>query len=146
MSDFSSSIEEAIDASKTHIFVIVGASGDLAKKKLYPSLWRLYLNKMLPDDTIVLGYARSDLTVEHLKERAQSYITVKKGQRRLFKNFWKMNHYIKGSYENQGDYRFLNQQITRIGTNEANRIFYLAVPPSVFGRVTSLIKETCMTT
>lgn len=145
MSSSSLDVDEAkIEASKTHIFVIIGASGDLAKKKLYPSLWRLYLRKKLPENTIIIGYSRSALTVEHLQERAQSYIKVKRGQKRRFRDFWKMNHYIKGSYDAVEGFEFLNQQMIRIGTSQANRIIYLAVPPSVFESVTSSIKECCM--
>ena len=32
----------------THIFVVFGASGDLAKKKIYPTLWAIYKNNLLP--------------------------------------------------------------------------------------------------
>lgn len=138
--------EREIEASKTHIFAIIGASGDLAKRKLYPSLWRLYVNKLLPEKTIIIGYARSELTLEHLKERTQSYIKVKRGQKRRFRDFWKMNHYIKGSYDALEDFGFLNKQMIKLGTRQANRIFYLALPPSVFQVVTARIKECCMAT
>ena len=33
---------EASDAKAAHIFVVFGASGDLAKKKIYPTLWALF--------------------------------------------------------------------------------------------------------
>jgi glucose-6-phosphate 1-dehydrogenase len=48
------------------VIVVVGASGDLAKKKTYPSLLDLYSANLLPRDTIIWGYARSRKTYESL--------------------------------------------------------------------------------
>ena len=47
-----------------HIFVVLGASGDLSKKKIYPTLWRLFRDGLLPQRTLFVGYARSNVTVE----------------------------------------------------------------------------------
>ncbi|XP_003378893.1 glucose-6-phosphate 1-dehydrogenase [Trichinella spiralis] len=51
-----------------HVFVIFGASGDLAKRKTYPTLWWLFRDRLLPPGTYFIGYARTALTVEQLKE------------------------------------------------------------------------------
>ena len=32
-----------------HTFVVMGASGDLARKKIYPTLWALFRDKLIPD-------------------------------------------------------------------------------------------------
>ena len=32
----------------SHVFVVFGASGDLAKKKIYPTLWALYRDSLMP--------------------------------------------------------------------------------------------------
>lgn len=32
----------------SHVFVVFGASGDLAKKKIYPTLWALYRDGLMP--------------------------------------------------------------------------------------------------
>jgi glucose-6-phosphate 1-dehydrogenase len=44
--------------------VVVGASGDLAKKKTFPALYELFLANLLPRSTIVFGYARSEMSEE----------------------------------------------------------------------------------
>ena len=43
---------------KRHLFVVFGASGDLAKKKIYPTLWSLFKEGLLPKNTTIVGYAR----------------------------------------------------------------------------------------
>jgi glucose-6-phosphate 1-dehydrogenase len=36
--------------------VVLGASGDLAKKKIYPVLWALYRDGLMPEQTRIVGY------------------------------------------------------------------------------------------
>lgn len=43
-------------------------AGDLAKKKIYPSLFALYYQGMLPEDCMIYGYARSDMTDDAFRE------------------------------------------------------------------------------
>ena len=41
------------------IIVVLGASGDLAKKKTFPALFALYQQNLLPKDVHIIGYART---------------------------------------------------------------------------------------
>jgi len=56
------------------VVVVVGASGDLAKKKTYPALLSLYDDNLLPNDTVVWGYARSAMTHEELRDRIRPFL------------------------------------------------------------------------
>lgn len=67
------------DGKIPHTFVIFGASGDLAKKKIYPTLWWLYRDDLLPKPTKFCGYARSMLTVDSIKEQCLPYMKVRSG-------------------------------------------------------------------
>ena len=44
--------------------VIFGASGDLANRKLFPSLFFLYTEKQMPQDFYLMGVARTAMTVQ----------------------------------------------------------------------------------
>ena len=48
--------------------VVVGASGDLARKKIYPALFALYVEGMLPEYFTIYGYARSKMSNEEFRE------------------------------------------------------------------------------
>uniref|UniRef100_A0A8C3JST9 glucose-6-phosphate dehydrogenase (NADP(+)) n=1 Tax=Calidris pygmaea TaxID=425635 RepID=A0A8C3JST9_9CHAR len=50
--------------------------GDLAKKKIYPTIWWLFRDGLLPDDTQVVGFARSPLTLEQLRQRLLPHLKV----------------------------------------------------------------------
>ena len=60
----------------THIFVVFGASGDLAKKKIYPTLWAIYKNNLLPNNTRFVGYSRSKISVEDIRARCKPWFKV----------------------------------------------------------------------
>lgn len=56
------------------LFLIL--QGDLAKKKIYPTLWWLFRDSLLPANTIFYGYARSKLTIEEVREKCHQYMKV----------------------------------------------------------------------
>jgi len=45
---------------ETHLFVILGATGDLTRRKLFPSLYRLSAKGALRGKSKILGYARKN--------------------------------------------------------------------------------------
>ncbi|XP_021946745.1 glucose-6-phosphate 1-dehydrogenase isoform X1 [Folsomia candida] len=130
-----------------HIFTILGASGDLAKKKIYPTLWWLYRDGLLPTNTYFFGYARSKMTIPELRAKCEPYMSVKPDESEAYEQFWQVNDYVAGSYDGRRDFELLNQEIAKKEKNAAaNRLFYLALPPSVFEPVTSSLRNTCMAT
>ena len=132
------------DGAYPHVLVIFGASGDLAKKKIYPTVWFLYRDGLLPKNTFIVGYARSKLTVDGLREKCEPHMKVKAEEKDLVEDFWKLNRYHAGSYDTRRDFELLDREIRGLGKGQANRLFYLALPPSVFEPVTTNIRETCM--
>nr|XP_032633845.1 glucose-6-phosphate 1-dehydrogenase [Chelonoidis abingdonii] len=131
--------------SDTHIFIIMGASGDLAKKKIYPTIWWLFRDGLLPDDTYVVGYARSQLTVADIRKHSQPYFKVEPDEQKKLEEFFARNSYVSGTYDHSTSFRQLNAHLDALHNGDkANRLFYLALPPSVYEHVTRNIKECCM--
>jgi glucose-6-phosphate 1-dehydrogenase len=52
--------------------VVVGGSGDLARKKIFPALFALYYQGLLPKHVQVVGYARSQTSNEEFREKIYS--------------------------------------------------------------------------
>lgn len=131
-----------------YVFVVFGASGDLAKKKVYPTLWALFKGKLLPKVTHFIGYARSERTIEQLKADCIKYVKLDQSEQELWAEFWALNHYIKGAYNEPGDFSRLNAYIENLQkVNHAtisNRLFYLALPPVVYASVSELIRNFCI--
>ncbi|CAH4031592.1 unnamed protein product [Pieris brassicae] len=138
-------MENVEDFQFPHTFVLLGASGDLAKKKIYPTIWYLYRDNLLPKNTKFIGYARTKQTIQEVREKSKKYMKIRPGDESKLEEFWDCNDYIAGSYDKRIDYEFLNQHISKYEKGlVANRIFYLAVPPTVFEDVTVNIKNACI--
>lgn len=131
------------ETDKPHVFVIFGASGDLAKKKIYPTLWWLYRDGLLPSATFFVGYARSHLTIPQIRANIVDNCKVAENEKAKFESFIQLQSYVAGAYDTPEGFRQLDVLIDSKAT-EANRIFYLALPPSVFEVVTAKLKEICM--
>jgi glucose-6-phosphate 1-dehydrogenase len=105
----------------------------------------LYRDGLLPPATTFFGYARTKLSIDELRERCHQYMKVKDDETERYEQFWKLNHYVAGNYTERRDFEMLNQELSKFDNlSSANRLFYLALPPSVFETVTTLIRNTCM--
>ena len=130
----------SVTADPSQVIVVFGASGDLARKKIYPTLWALFRDHALSDGCQIFGYARSQLSVSKLREKCGGTVRAEKGEEEMLEQFWAANHYMAGSYDQQKDFELLNREMAAVENNEANRMFYLSLPPSVFKSVTSMLK------
>lgn len=69
------------EESSTLSITVVGASGDLANKKIFPALFALFYEGCLPQDFSVFGYARTKLTHEELRVMISRTLTCRIDQR-----------------------------------------------------------------
>lgn len=127
--------------------VVVGASGDLASKKTFPALFGLFRRNLLPKDVAIIGYARTDMDDEKFHKKALAHIDTKKYPEES-KKFTQILSYIHGPYDKDEGYQKLEAHIDEIENkrpdNEPrNRLFYLAVPPTVFADAAAGLKRNC---
>lgn len=103
----------------------------------------------LPKDVKIVGYARTKMDAAEYHKRITSYIKTNDDpevQAKLeeFKGF---STYISGGYEDGPSFENLNKHLESIEekyqSKERNRLFYLALPPSVFIPVAKHLKEQC---
>mmetsp|Transcript_8996 Transcript_8996/g.16207 ORF Transcript_8996/g.16207 Transcript_8996/m.16207 type:complete len:517 (-) Transcript_8996:188-1738(-) len=138
-----SSLREGL-ALGTHLTVIVlGASGDLAKKKTYPALFELFRHDFLPAALDVIGYARSPLSDDDLRAKLKGFL---KADEDVVDSFLSKCTYVSGSYdgdENSSGYAALHAKITELEKahlGNCGRLFYLALPPKVYPEACKGIK------
>ncbi|KAJ8399592.1 hypothetical protein AAFF_G00410030 [Aldrovandia affinis] len=123
----------------------ISLSGDLAKKKIYPTLWWLFRDGLLPEQTHFVGFARSSLTVEAIRTASLQYMKVAEGEVDRLSMFFSRNSYVSGSYGEEVSFSQLQAHLGSLpGGADANRLFYLALPPSVYHDVTKNIRHHCM--
>ncbi|KAJ3282618.1 Glucose-6-phosphate 1-dehydrogenase [Borealophlyctis nickersoniae] len=132
------------------VIVVLGASGDLAYKKTYPALFGLYKNNFIPHHVRVVGYARSEIELNEFRKRISSRIKVSTSQeQQLLNDFLSKNTYVSGKYDDAASYRKLRGAVKDIEADfggQRHRIFYMALPPSVFIPASQGLKEHLYTT
>ena len=138
------SSHRTIELKDNTIIVVLGASGDLAKKKTFPALFGLFRNGYLPKDVKIVGYARTKMDHEEYLKRVKSYIkTPTKEIEQQLDEFCKFATYISGQYDKDESFNGLEKHLQELeqGRKETNRIFYMALPPSVFIPVSEHLKR-----
>lgn len=119
--------------------VVLGASGDLAKKKTFPAIFSLFYHGLLPEKFCLYGFARKDMSHTQFRQRILATLSCRviDGEKCAQKmdEFLPKCFYQKGNYSDTTTFEQLNHVLHRhfeVNLNVANRLFYLAVPPSVF--------------
>ena len=117
--------------------VVVGASGDLAQRKIIPALFALYCQGLLPADFHVYGMARTSFTHEAFRDRISQNLTCRyaPGESCADKTarFLERCHYVAGQYGEADAFLDLYQLMHAVERRgPTNRIFYMAIPPGVF--------------
>jgi len=132
---------------ETLSIIVVGASGDLAKKKTYPTLLSLFLNGLIPPHSIIAGFARTEQN--HEQFRASMRKGLKAPSQEKLEAFVSRLFYFTGQYDSSQSFAKLSSELDRIeeqtSTSKskpivANRVFYLAIPPSIFFPVAKAIR------
>ena len=73
------------------------------------------------------------------------FLQLKDDQKEKYEKFWALNTYVAGSYDTAAHFQALDKHIEGLGKNgQVNRLFYLALPPTVYASVSSMVKKNCM--
>jgi glucose-6-phosphate 1-dehydrogenase len=113
------------------VFVVFGITGDLAKVMTFHSLYRLEARGLL--DCPIVGVAVDDWTVDDLREHARTSIEGcgEKIDDEVFDRFAARLSYVPGDFGDDGTYERVAEAIKGARTP----VFYLEIPPSLFGMV-----------
>ncbi len=126
--------------------IIFGASGDLAKLKLFPALYALAEQKRLPENYHIIGFARSKKSQkEFQKEFTESIIknNPEKPNPKILKQLTEKVSYFEGKYDNPDDYKNLYETIEKLpGKKPLTKLAYFSVPPNIFKPIIQNLGET----
>ncbi|CAM8956576.1 unnamed protein product [Rhodiola kirilowii] len=123
--------------SSTVSITVVGASGDLAKKKIFPALFALYYEGWLPKHFTIFGYARSKMTDAELRTMVSKTLTCRIDKREncseKMEQFLDRCFYHSGQYDSKEHFVELDRKLKEHeGGRVANRLYYLSIPPNIF--------------
>jgi glucose-6-phosphate 1-dehydrogenase len=126
------------------IFVIFGATGDLAFKKLFPALYHLHQNKLLPERFKVIGVARRPIGDTGLREIIEKSLFGKD----VSESFLDAFTYVQGVFDTAEMYTSIQEQLEKIDAGWgqcSNKLFYLAVPPSLYKNILTQLSASKLT-
>jgi glucose-6-phosphate 1-dehydrogenase len=123
------------------VLVVFGITGDLAKVMTFRSLYRLERRGLL--DCPIVGVAVDDWSVDDLKERARTSITGtgEPLDEAIFERLAARFSYIAGDFGDAETYKHVADVISEARTP----VFYLEIPPFLFGTVIKGLHEAGLT-
>src|SRR6186713_2189544 len=139
MSDGSS--HQATGTQTADVLVVFGITGDLAKVMTFHSLYRLEARGLL--DCPIVGVAVDDWTDDQLRARARESIegTGEKIDEQVFDRFAERLSYQSGDFADSSTY----QRVATAIDGAESPVFYLEIPPFLFGAVVKGLAEAGLT-
>jgi len=127
--------------------VIFGAGGDLAWRKLVPALYNLFLDEWLPPESAVIGIDRKPLTDDvfrqHLRDGVDQFSRRGRADEASWRDFAARVSFLPMDFVNPGGdaIRGHLEPIEKAWSAPANRIFYLATPPTAVPTIVDRLGE-----
>ncbi|WP_242336310.1 MULTISPECIES: glucose-6-phosphate dehydrogenase [Anaeromyxobacter] len=132
--------------------VIFGGTGDLARRKLFPSLWNLWSNGLLPEDFAIIGVGRkvaSDTAYrEAIGASVREVAACPPEDERSFDGFVERMCVVQGAFEDPATYGWLKARLAEVSARHrtgGNVLFYLATPPAAFGTIVRRLEAAGLT-
>ncbi|MCA9766298.1 MAG: glucose-6-phosphate dehydrogenase [Carnobacterium sp.] len=133
-----------MNTEKKALFTIFGGTGDLAKRKLYPSLYRLYKKGYLKEQFAVIGTARREWTDEFYREvvidSIQDITDSPEHALKFASHFYYQSHNVT-DVDHYDTLKKLSSKLDEDYQLDGNRLFYLAMSPNFFGIISQNLKD-----
>lgn len=125
------------------LLILFGASGDLAKRKLYPSMFRLFQKGYLDKNFAVIGTARREWSDEHFRKVVKESISQMCDSEEIANEFASHFYYQAHNVADVKHYAKLRDLADQLDTKYnlgGNRLFYLSMAPQFFGTIAKYLK------
>lgn len=130
------------------LIYIFGATGDLAKRKLFPAIYSMVKEGKLDNRFAVVGLARRPKTNEtfreDVKQSIQEFARYDIDDEQAWQDFANHFYYMPLNINDENAFdelRQLSEKIEHHYEIPGNRLFYLALAPELFGSVTENLKK-----
>jgi glucose-6-phosphate 1-dehydrogenase len=137
----------ALASPPPQILVVFGASGDLARRKLFPALYDLAYEGLLPERYAIVGSGGSRLDDAGFRERARSGVEQFSRHRpddRRWQAFARELSYVSAPLDDPDAFAVLRRRLDTLDSGlgaSGRRLFYCATPPSAFPTIVRRIGE-----
>ncbi|OIO75424.1 MAG: glucose-6-phosphate dehydrogenase [Gallionellaceae bacterium CG1_02_56_997] len=131
---------DKIDIAPPCLLVILGAAGDLTRRKLMPTLYAMHIAGHLPPSFAILGMARSEMDDAAFRAAMRTACETfgDPPEDAGWQSFADRLHYQTGNFNDADAYRALAGRVTELDARHAtggNRMFFLATLPSLYAAI-----------
>lgn len=124
--------------------VIFGGTGDLARRKILPGLFRRFRSGQMPDESRIIGAARAELDQagyrKEIKSALEEFVPSGERSKKDVEGFVERLHYIAIDATGEGGWK----ELAKMMRKDVVRAFYFSVAPSLFGALAErLHKHGC---
>ena len=142
-----------MNSTSNQLLVIFGASGDLTARKLIPALYHLYEGGHFPENFVVLGASRSNMSDEEFRKKVvyeSPYLKeeVKTKDAAFIKKFADIMYYQDLGDDYDSDYTDLKNRIESLDKEcktNGSFMFYLSTPPSLYEPIAKNLSDQGLT-
>lgn len=121
--------------------VIFGGTGDLARRKILPGLYRRFVAGQMVTESRIIGAARADLTDEsfrvQVREALEEFVPKARQDAAAIEGFLSRIHYVSIDATGTGGWG----QLKELMRENVVRAFYFSVAPSLFGDIAQRLSE-----
>jgi glucose-6-phosphate 1-dehydrogenase len=125
--------------------IIFGASGDLTQRKLIPSFFNLFRKRKTPKEFNIVGYGWTPFTDDQFREHLHQGVKEYAGYE-FTEEEWSLFgphlNYQRGKYDDLAGFKKLADYLQKLEGGDANRLYYMAIPPSLFPDIITNLDAT----
>ncbi|MFS4456761.1 glucose-6-phosphate dehydrogenase [Maribacter sp. 2304DJ31-5] len=140
--------------TENQMLVIFGASGDLTARKLVPALFNLFTAKQLPENFVVLGASRSNMSDDDFRKKVvleSNYLKEKFEDRsqKDIDDFAAKFFYEDLGEKYDGEYGDLKKRVVelnKVHKTGGNIMYYLSTPPTLYESIAKSLADAGLST
>jgi glucose-6-phosphate 1-dehydrogenase len=134
------------------VVIILGASGDLTKRKLMPALFRLAQARLIPAEFAVVGASRTAMDGDEFRAQMRDAVAEfsddKEIDPKVWESFARKLYYLTLDIGTPDDFKQLAALLEKVDREhgaQGNRLFYLSTAPQLFAEAVKQLGETGLT-
>ncbi len=141
---------EVIRATDPVTIVVFGATGDLSRRKIFPALYQLRKAGLLPDRHAIVGCASTPLNDDAFRDQTRQALNEFVGGGAIPESEPMIRglSYLGGNFLETAFYAALKEKLEALEKAQGlpgNRLYYLAIAPSIFPAVIKLLATSGLT-
>lgn len=122
--------------------ILLGVTGDLARNKLFPALYALFIKGKF-DNSIIIGAANTDIVLDQLMSEVKKKVNPADDDR--WHQFVKRCEYVRVDFTQEKDFAVLYQKVQAAESGNGlpgNRLVYCATAPYFYCTITNSLAQS----